>query len=51
MDIKVLRATNQTFEPTTPRFSEAMRIGAVKWKPNFQTSSEAKRHYEDSKAR
>ena len=35
MDIKVLKATKLSFESTTIQFSDAMRIGAVKWKPNF----------------
>ena len=36
MDIKVLKATKQAFESTILRFSEAVRIGAVEWKLNFQ---------------
>ena len=35
MDIKVLKATKLSFESTTRQFSNAVRIGAVKWKPNF----------------
>ena len=36
MDIKVLKATKQAFESTTLRFSEAMRIGTVKWNRTFE---------------
>ena len=51
MDIKFLKATKYAFESTTLQFSKAIRTTAVKWKPNYRTSSEAKRHYEDRKHR
>ena len=41
MDIKVLKATKYAFESTTLQFSKAIRTTAVKWKPNYRTSSEA----------
>ena len=41
MNIKVLKVTEEAIESTTPRSTEAMRIMAPKWKPNFRTSSAA----------